>query len=155
MKHLKAYFAVFMLLAVLWSCDSKRLFEAYHPLDSKGWHKDSMEQFVFEITDTTRAYNVNVNIRNHGDYAFSNVWMFIDIVAPDSTILRDTVEFELAEPNGRWYGRGIGDLYDAQYKYRRNVVFPLKGTYQVNLQQAMRDDVLKGISDVGIRVETF
>lgn len=155
MKQLKLVFASICILLIWTACDSKRVFEAYHSIDSEGWHKDSLELFIFEISDTTKAYNVNVNIRNHGNYVFSNLWMFIDVVAPDSTVLRDTVEFELAEPSGRWYGRGLGDLYDAQYKYRRNVMFPSKGTYQINLQQAMRDDVLKGISDVGIRVETF
>jgi len=32
-------------------------------------------------------------------------------------------------------------------------MFPEKGTYMISLQQAMREEKLKGISEAGIRLE--
>lgn len=145
------FIALVMVLAM--ACSPQPVYEQYRPIGSDGWGKDSLEKFTFSIEDTLQSYNVKMNIRNQGNYAFSNLWMFVDIVSPDSTAMRDTVEFELAKPSGEWYGRGIGDLFDAQYLYRSNVRFPQKGEYTIVLQQGMRDDHLKGIHDIGLRIE--
>ena len=68
-----------------------------------------------------------------------------------------TVECLLADPSGRWYGKGLGfifsDRYQAHVLYKLNNRFPAPGRYSITLEQAMRTDELKGILDVGISVE--
>lgn len=142
-----------LALVLLAACSPQPVYEQYRPVSPSGWNADSLEKFSFSIEDTLQPYNVKVNIRNKGDYEFSNLWLFVDIVSPDSSVIRDTVEFLLAEPGGKWYGRGIGDLFDAQYLYRSNVRLPMCGEYTIILQQGMRDDNLKGIHDIGLRIE--
>jgi gliding motility-associated lipoprotein GldH len=148
------YIVIFIFLLLgLASCDSKRVFESYQTIDKNGWNKDSLMVFDALIGDTTRNYNLFVNIRNEGSYAYSNLWLFLTINSPDGKMRTDTVEFSLAEPSGRWKGSGIGDLYDNQLPFKKSVYFPRKGIYSFSIKQGMRENVLKGIRDIGIRVE--
>lgn len=142
-----------LILAGIASCDSKRVFEAYKTLEEKGWNKDSVVTFNVHLTDTTRNHNLYVNIRNKGTYPYSNLWLFLTIGSPDGHQLTDTVEFTLAEPSGRWKGSGIGDLHDNQILYKSNVFFPHGGDYTFSIKQGMRDNVLPGIRDIGLRIE--
>lgn len=142
-----------LILAGMASCDSKRVFEAYKTLEEKGWNKDSVVTFNVHLKDTTRNHNLYVNIRNEGTYPYSNLWLFLTIGSPDGKQLTDTVEFTLAEPSGRWKGSGIGDLHDNQIIYKSNVFFPHSGDYTFSIKQGMRDNVLPGIRDIGLRIE--
>lgn len=153
MKQIFFYILCPLLILGIFSCDRKRVFEAYHPLGEKGWNKDSVVVFNVELTDTIRNHNLYVNIRNKGTYPYSNLWLFLSIGSPDGKILTDTVEFSLAEASGRWRGSGIGDLHDNQILYKSSVYFPHKGEYSFQIKQGMRDNVLQGIRDVGIRIE--
>lgn len=150
---LKFWFTSVLFAVVLCSCDPKKEFEAYQALDSSGWHKDSLVVFPVELKNTGGSHNLYLNIRNSGDYAFSNLWLFVTIKSPDGELLTDTVEFQLADPTGKWTGSGIGDLFDNQFIYKKNVYFPSPGTYTFSIQQGMRAEKLKGIRDIGIRIE--
>ena len=145
---------ILLLIVSLASCDRKRVFESYRELDEKGWHKDSVVVFNAQLTDTIKNHNLYVNIRNKGTYPYSNLWLFLTIQSPDGTSKTDTVEFTLAEPSGKWKGSGIGGLHDNQIPYKSSVYFPHKGEYVFSLKQGMRDNVLPGIRDIGVRIET-
>jgi gliding motility-associated lipoprotein GldH len=66
---------------------------------------------------------------------------------------RDTIECMLAAKNGKWLGKGSGRYRDNRIWIRDNIRFPRKGEYTLRLNQAMREDVLVGISEAGIRLE--
>ena len=153
MKQILFYILGILLMAGIASCDRKKVFEAYKTLDEKGWNKDSVLIFNVAFTDTLRNHNLYVNIRNKGTYPYSNLWLFLSIGSPDGKLLTDTVEFSLAEPTGRWKGIGIGDLHDNQILYKSSVYFAHKGKYTFHIKQGMRDNVLQGIRDVGLRIE--
>jgi gliding motility-associated lipoprotein GldH len=154
MKQVIFYILSFLLLAGIVSCDRKRVFESYEKLDEAGWNKDSVILFKVPLSDTTKNHNLYVNIRNEGTYPYSNLWLFLSIGSPDGKMVTDTVEFSLAEASGKWKGSGLGDLHDNQILYNKSVFFPHKGEYTFQIKQGMRDNVLKGIRDVGIRIET-
>ncbi|HZL11507.1 MAG TPA: gliding motility lipoprotein GldH [Prolixibacteraceae bacterium] len=153
MKQFFFYLMILFLLAGIVSCDRKRVFESYYELDKNGWNKDSVVVFHVQLTDTIKNHNLYVNIRNKGTYPYSNIYLFLTIGSPDGIMRTDTVEFTLADPSGRWKGSGIGGLHDNQILYKTSVYFPRKGEYQFLIKQGMRDKVLPGIRDVGIRIE--
>lgn len=154
MKQFLSCSFILLLIVSLTSCDRKRVFESYYELDQKGWHKDSVVVFNAQLTDTIKNHNLYVNIRNKGTYPYSNLWLFLSIGSPDGTVKTDTVEFTLAEPSGKWKGSGIGGLHDNQILYKGSVYFPHKGDYTFSIKQGMRDNVLPGIRDIGVRIET-
>ena len=153
MRQLFSYLFIVLFFVGISSCDRRKVFESYHELDPNGWNKDSIVVFNVQMNDTIKNHNLYVDIRNAGTYPYSNLWLFLSIGSPDGKLLTDTVEFTLADPSGRWRGSGIGGLHDNQILYKSSVYFPHKGKYKFMIKQGMRDNVLKGIRDIGIRVE--
>jgi len=135
------------------SCDKTVVFDKYKAIPKTGWHKDSIVVFNIPVEDTLQSYNLLINIRNKTSYNFSNLWLFIEILQPDGEMLTDTFEIALADPSGKWLGDGIGGLKTRKAVFRRNVTLPVSGEYTVKLLHGMREDVLKGIHDVGFRIE--
>jgi gliding motility-associated lipoprotein GldH len=145
--------AVLMLLVSFSACDKTRVYDRYKQIPDSIWHKDSIFIFEVPVDDTLQNHNLLIQIRNETSYRFSNLWFFIEITQPDGETIKDTFEVLLAEPSGQWLGKGFGGLKTSQVIYRRNVYFPVRGTYSVALQHGMREEELEGIHDVGFRVE--
>lgn len=156
LQHLKIimYRCILLVLLLLFvaSCDSKRVFEEYRPVDRRGWHCDSTMVFTAVLRKDI-GYGMYLNVRNMGNYSNRNLWLSVSTHFPDGGLRTDTVELILADPSGRWKGSGIGDLYDYRFLYRQDMKFPLSGEYRFVIRQAMRPEMLKGIHDVGMRLE--
>jgi gliding motility-associated lipoprotein GldH len=154
MKQPAIFFSLFIvILSCLFACDSKRVFDKYQKIPESNWHKDSLIIFSIPVHDTLQNHNILIQIRNETTYKYSNLWLFVEIMQPGGEVLRDTFEIVLADPSGRWFGEGFGGLKTLQAIYRRNVYFPVSGEYTISLQHGMRDEILSGIHDAGIRVE--
>lgn len=153
MKHL----AVLVGLLFLAGCSDHVLHQESVPVPEGAWHRDLVPEFTFVVTDTVSRHDLYIDIRHTGDYPYSDLFLFVDLSGPDDRHLRDTVECLLADPTGRWYGRGLGfifaDRYEAHVLYKLGNRFPTAGRYSIRLEQAMRTEELPGVMDVGISVE--
>jgi len=134
-------------------CTSHDVYFQYNPVSIKGWSKDTMYVFHVPITDTAATYNVYVNVRNRGEYPYQNLWLFLKKTTPDKVLTKDSIECYLADNRGKWLGSGIGSIMEMPVLYEQNVKFAQKGTYNYFIVQGMRDSLLAGINDIGIRVE--
>lgn len=141
------------VVAIMGACNSNLIFEQYQPVNNRSWDKDSVLVFNIPITDTVHNHNLFVSVRNDVKYPYSNLWLFINIEQPNGESLDNKFEMTLADPSGKWLGKGFGGLKTREVIYRSNVFFPVSGDYKISISQGMRDDVLEGISDVGIRIE--
>jgi len=139
---------------LLSSCDSSRVFDDYKNIEEGQWDRELIINFDVDIQDSISRHNLYINIRNSGDCPTSNLWLFVKTIAPDSTILVDTIECILSDMSGKRYGSGIGDIYDLRVDFKRDIIFPIKGKYKFELEQGMREAIIPGITDVGIRIET-
>ncbi|MFV0555410.1 MAG: gliding motility lipoprotein GldH [Mangrovibacterium sp.] len=145
--------AILLCILSLTACRPNSKYEHFYRTDAKGWNKDSVLTFPVHFDeDLNASYDLRLNIRNKNSYAYSNLWLFINIQSPNGEQLIDTVEFTLAEPSGRWLGSGLGDLFDNELRYKENVMFPDSGIYRISIQQGMREDVLEGIDAVGLSI---
>ena len=151
-------------LVLVWmvSCDSKQVFDSYKTV-GKQWHKDSIMAFNIKAPDTTNNYNLFVNLRNNNDYRYSNLFLIVEMNYPNGKVTTDTLQYDMAKPNGEFLGTGFGEIkenklwykgYDTPFKFDEN------GEYTINIQHAMREngvvegvENLKGITDVGFRIE--
>lgn len=144
---------ILLLIGLLVACTLNSKYEQFYTIDNSNWEKDSTLTFPVYFNHDSQAYNLSVNIRNKRDYAYSNIWLFVNIKSPNGDQLIDTAEFKLATPAGKWLGSGIGDLFDNKFTYKENISFPDSGTYIISIQQGMRDDILEGIDALGISIE--
>ncbi|MCB2206895.1 MAG: gliding motility lipoprotein GldH [Bacteroidetes bacterium] len=137
---------------ILHSCNLNGIYNESITIDEKGWYKNDLARFEVAIDDTLQSYDFYINIRNTTEYRYSNLYIFLNTRFPNNNISRDTIEFVLADIEGRWLGKGWGAVKENSILLSRNMRFPLKGIYEFKIQQAMRVDTLDGISDVGIQI---
>ncbi|CAN5384566.1 hypothetical protein BH11BAC2_BH11BAC2_02220 [soil metagenome] len=150
-RYLKLFVVIITILFV--SCDRNRVFEQNQKIEKGLWDMDQPVVITAVITDTVNPHNVFINFRNAGTYPFSNIFLFVNTRLPDGQMDRDTAEVLLATPEGKWMGKGLGDIWDNQVLFKQNVRFPKAGEYRFELTHAMRMNPLQGIMDVGMRVE--
>ena len=148
----RIFFVIFISIMAV-ACTSNDVYFQYNPVALKGWSKDSLYGFDIPITDTTAVYNVYVNVRNRGEYPYQNLWLFLSKTTPDKIMSKDSIECYLADQRGKWLGSGLGSIMEMPVLYQQNVRFKTKGTYHYRIVHGMRDTVLIGINDIGMRVE--
>jgi gliding motility-associated lipoprotein GldH len=153
--NLKEVNIIILLVSILTliSCDPDRVYEKNIRIPDGVWHQDNIVIFDLAIEDTISAYNLYINIRNANLYPMSNLYLFITTTAPSGHSIKDTVEVVLADEKGKWLGSGLGDIWDLQQAYKKNIRFAQKGKYTFEYEQAMRMERLPFIMDVGLRVE--
>jgi gliding motility-associated lipoprotein GldH len=149
-----------MVAAFLFSCDKKRVFDEYKSVGDV-WHKDSIMTYDLPEIDTTKTYNLFVNVRDNNDYPFNNLFLIVSLDQPDGRTLVDTLEYEMADPEGNLLGNGFSDIKESKLFYKQKVKFK-KGLYKVHVKQAVREtgkvagvESLKGITEVGFRIESI
>ena len=147
--------ATLFLVCVLFfsSCDNNRIFEQNQAIPESGWSTTNKIKFNVDIKDPSTPTNFYINVRNADGYPYSNIFLFIKTIFPNGKMSNDTLECVLADEKGKWIGSGIGDLYDNQIPFKKNVHFPLAGTYSFEIEQGMRTDNVPLIMDVGLRIE--
>lgn len=154
-------FSWIVLTSVLlvFSCDSNQIFDEYKSVPNH-WNKDTLMSFTVTPPDSTKLYNLFINVRNTNDYKFSNLFLIAEINFPNGKTVKDTLEYQMAKPNGTLLGQGFTDVKENKLWYKERVQFDEAGTYTVTIQHAMRNngevngvDNLEGITDVGFRIE--
>ncbi|MDY8137167.1 gliding motility lipoprotein GldH [Aquimarina sp. 2201CG5-10] len=150
---------IFYGLMSLISCDDHQVFDNYQTV-SDSWEKGEKVQFNLPKLDSTHAYNLFINIRNDNSYRYSNLFLISEMRFPNGKVITDTLEYEMAMPDGTWLGTGFTDLKENKLWYKENVSFTEEGEYNIILQHAMRKNgeveginSLEGITDVGFRIE--
>jgi gliding motility-associated lipoprotein GldH len=152
-KHIVILFPFLWIAILVASCNFDSLFEKTQDISKNKWDKNQIVRFDVNVKDTIHGYNIFVNVRNSSDYSYKNLFLFINTTSPNGFTKRDTVELTLADDKGKWLGTGIGGVNNIEKTYKKNVRFPVSGNYKIELFQAMRNDILEGIMDVGIRIE--
>lgn len=145
--------AVFLVVLILFACDSKQIYDQYIPIENNQWKTSQLLDYRMNIQDTLSVNNLYLNIRNTSDYPYSNLFLFMTITDPTGKSKTDTLELTLADDNGKWLGKGVGSTFNSKIGLLRHFKFEETGIYQVEIEQAMRTASLAGITDVGIRVE--
>jgi gliding motility-associated lipoprotein GldH len=145
----------FLLLtgALLGACNKDAVYRSSLPIPNNIWDMNRPLKFDAAMNDTVGKYNIFINVRNSDNYEFNNLYLFIDITNPAKVVERDTMECILADPNGKWLGKGLGDIWDNKILFKHNVRFRKQGNYEFTITQAMRVDSLPMIMDAGVSIE--
>jgi gliding motility-associated lipoprotein GldH len=155
-RHLiKKYGLLLVVVGFLFfmsSCRQNVLFSGAVSLNEV-WPEESAAKFDVPITDTVSLYNFYVNIRHTEKYRYSNLYLFMQTRFPNKTVTRDTLEIILANPEGKWLGKGWGKIKEVHVLLKSKFRFPLKGKYEFMIWQGMRADTLHAIQSVGIDIE--
>ena len=151
---------LFLFAAVLLvSCDKDRVFDEYK-LVGTAWNKDSIVSFDLPEMDTTKVYNLFVNVRDNDKYPYNNIFLVVSMDHPGGLTKVDTLEYQMTDDEGNLLGNGFSDIKESALFYKEKVRFK-KGKYTVHIRQAVRETgkvsgvkELQGISEVGFRIES-
>lgn len=143
------------LLSILTiSCGKIDLYEKQVQMPSQQWYYDNVPEFTFHIDDTTSLYNIYVVLRHTDLYKYNNIWLRISSKAPVDSIHFQMINLILANDNKGWEGTGMDDIFEVRKNISPGPVsFKSSGDYTFSLAQIMRENPLKYILNVGIRVE--
>lgn len=150
---------LFLTMTLLFvSCDKKRVFDEYKSV-GKAWNKDSIVSFELPKIDTTKYYNLFLNIRDNDNYPFNNLFVIVSMEHRGGMTKVDTLEYQMANADGTLLGDGFTDVKESKLYYKERVKFK-PGTYKVHIRQAARQtgkvtgvQKLDGITEVGFRIE--
>jgi gliding motility-associated lipoprotein GldH len=141
---------------LLGSCVPSPYYQRQEAVPQNAWAYDFKPDFKFDITDTTALYNLYFLINHTEAYPYSNIWLMVYTKEPgDTAFKRSRIEIPLAESNGKWMGRGMGELWQQQMRISpadHPFIFK-KGTYEIRIEQNMRVNPLPEVLHVGLRVE--
>jgi gliding motility-associated lipoprotein GldH len=159
MKLTSSFLFLLVLICFL-SCDKKRVFDDYKSVGA-AWQKDSIVSFDFKQEDTTKLYNLFVNLRANQAYQFNNLYVIVAMERPGGLTKVDTLQYQMTNPDGSLLGQGFSDIKESKLFYKENLRFDTIGDYKVRIQQAVRQtgkiegiQTLQGITEVGFRIET-
>ena len=143
-----------LVLSVLASCGRSSMINETKEVEQGKWAFDQSVSFETEVLDSLTPQNFYILFRHSGDYKYQNLIVIVKTYFPNNTFVSDTIDCPLADPSGRWYGSGLGDLLDNRIMFKRNVQMPFSGDYKFEIQHAMRPDTIDGVFDVGIAIES-
>ncbi len=96
------------------SCSSDVIYENNQSFENNIWTYEDAKEFSFEIKDSATLAKISLNFRNTIDYQYSNIYMYLHMSYPNGYEDTDTLEFFIAQPNGKWLGECSGTVVENQ-----------------------------------------
>ncbi|MFK8037521.1 MAG: gliding motility lipoprotein GldH [Crocinitomicaceae bacterium] len=151
-RKIRLILLVIIFTGLLVACDDSVVYENNQSFTNNTWVYEDAKTFSFEISDSLIPVKLSVNLRTTTNYPYSNIYMFMHSDYPNGYKDIDTLEFFLADPEGNWLGDNSGTVVENRAMLSKGL-FPSTGIYTFKLEQAMRNDSLPEVLDVGMRVE--
>ncbi len=121
------------------------------------WAYAFQPEFKINIEDTAAHYDMMLLVRHDEGYPYANLWLRMHIKAPGDTTFSEgkRIELELADVEGKWKGSGMGSIWEHRILLNRSQqpTFKEPGTYEIRIEQVMRNNPLSSILNIGLRIE--
>lgn len=134
------------------SCKQVSVYEKNIPIPHYKWQHNYSANGSFNITDTTRSYNIYIVLRHTDAYKYNNIWLRIGLKEPGDSMHFQNKDISLGNDANGWEGSGMNDIWEVRkliYVHK----FTKKGEYQFNINQVMRDNPLEDVMSAGVRVQ--
>jgi gliding motility-associated lipoprotein GldH len=151
--HIYGVIATLFVLSLAACTDKNAVIDQNTEIVNNNWDYTNKVKYTVKVDDAALSYNLYFNLRVTADYKYSNMFVLIHQTGPDKKTSVTRFEFKLASKDGEWLGDGSGNIYSYQIPFRTNYKFPATGFYTFQIEQNMRDNPLREVSDVGLRVE--
>ncbi|MXV37615.1 gliding motility lipoprotein GldH [Flavobacteriaceae bacterium Ap0902] len=151
--NLKNGIILFILVLLITSCDQKNFYFEQVNRINNSWGDNDFKTFKFPVKQKDSKFTLYFVLRNNNDYKYSNIYFFTQFTSPQGEMITDTLEYQLAYPDGRWTGFGMGEVKQNTLVYKENIQLADTGIYKVSVGQAMREKKLIGLEDISLMVE--
>ncbi len=121
---------------------------AYGDVALEGWSYGDTVTLTCDSTSISPYSNMYLSLTHNNNYPYRNIWLEISYIDQDSLIRVDSVNIELCDKYGRWYGKGFGPSYQIETQVP-GAILPPPGS-KINVRHIMRTDTLRGIEKIGM-----
>jgi len=143
-----------LLISFISACETTDVFEKNVNIPNHEWSSAFKPEISFAISDTSSLYNIYVVVRHTDAYRYKNIWVNVYTQVPGDTLLKQRLDLLLATDDKGWLASGMDDIFEHRIRITSEPQKLSKvGTYLFRLQQIMREDPLRYVMNVGIRVE--
>ena len=148
--------ARFLLLGcacLLAACNSDLIFDETLDIPNASWSYDNPLPFEFEVADTTKTYQVMLEVEHSGDFGFQNCYVQITTKFPNGEAKKQPVSLELAAQSGIWNGKCSGNTCTVEIPLQTKAKFKQPGKHSITVEQFMRVNPLLGIEAIGLKIK--
>ena len=130
------------------------VFEKNVAIPGQEWTSSFRPEISFKIRDTSSLYNIYLVIRHTDAYNYNNIWVRATVTQPGEAGSKSgQYDLALASNDKGWYGSAMDDIYETRVLIQPQTQFRRPGEYQFTIEQIMREDQLKHVMNVGVRIE--
>jgi len=122
-------------------------------LAEEGWDYAEVIDFKVGAVDTTRLFNIYLDVDHTIDYSYQNLYTKIQTVYPSGEVEEDVVSLELADKSGAWLGRCGNKDCTLRVPLLTNIYFRQEGEHHIRFEQFMRVNPLVGIQALSLSLE--
>ncbi len=149
------FILILMLSIGILACKDTCVSNTNLSIPSYGWtYKDSL-QYNFEIKDTSKLYNLYLDINHTSAYPLQNLYTYIKTAYPNGKVYQQQLNMDLAAKSGQWNGEKewFSDKYNLRIVLQEGSFFNQVGQYKLSLQQYLRQDSILGLNSITFCIE--
>jgi len=149
----KYHFVLITLIAMILfaSCDKGLVYSHSAVIDQGEWNYE--EPLVYDIIaeDTTKYYELFLNVMHASDFGYENFYTKISTVFPDGEELFDVVSIQLADKMGSWNGNCSSTTCESSLLLQDGFRFKQAGPHQIILENYSREKLV-GIESIELKL---
>ncbi len=154
-----ALLAVVAVITLLTACQQRPVLYQYTKVSQEGWH--SFDTLYYEVPSLPAAgtYTFTLGARFTNSYPYGDLWLVLEQrYGGDSISLtpevrhRDTLHLQADFMANKWQSRGT-TFHDVEAEVTTTHLTPQQMPLKLLVYHIMRRQRLKGISDIGVRMD--
>lgn len=138
--------------AILFSCSVQDEINVFEEIPNQKWEYSFAPKANISVLDKQKSFEIYLNFKHNHVYPYSNLFYILELKKDKMLISSERFELNLAEPDGKWTGKGSGSQYTHEQLIKGNFQFPDTGVYTLEVTQNMRENPLNGVVAAGIRI---
>jgi len=142
-----------LLTLTLQACGPDYVLDQHADINKHQWHYADSLRFAANITDTTQLYNIRLQLSHQPDFSWQNLYVRVNTIFPNGQRLQQPLSLELADQGGVWYGKCSRESCSLDIPIQENAYFQQTGTYTFVVEQFMRENPVRGIHRIGMRIQ--
>ncbi len=150
----KLFFALALWGCIsLWGCGPDYVYQSEKEIAKAVWAYRDSAVFEFDIQDTTKLYNLYLDLAAQPAFATENLYVRLRTTFPDGKRLALPKSFDVFDKQGKIMGKSSSGAYKQHIMLQENTFFNQLGKYRIVVEQFMRQDSVAGIATIGLAVE--
>jgi len=150
---MKQLFLVLSFSLLLCSCSKNKVFDKYIEFKNYDWNMNQTVNFDVNIEDTSALYNIYIPVRHIENYPYDGLLLNLTYSAPSGEERTKNYKLKFRDADGKFKGKGSGDIWDEKEMIIKNNKFNSKGIYKFEIINNMPKTPTQGIMSLGLLIE--